>query len=178
MEITISLTDSIYKKLVEKEGKWEVDIDCSITVGVKTMRIASIREQAKKRNQRERAKKYTVRDKDRPYLEDCYRLIKAYGRKFLGKREFTLPYNSPHFPKFLETIKQINRLSTTTKIAKGDLRRYLLKTIAQRYDTSDRAITPGFLCSELTWNILFPQYLRDIIPGLTLEKGGKNEESA
>ena len=158
METMFSFTDDIFKKFKKEGNLWTATIDCVVVLGVRGVRVRAIKEALKERiNRKRRGIRQQVSDL-------TIVIANKYARSFLGRREFG-PQNKQELEKFGLAAQKILTLSNRTELGKMELIKELMYCLTKEYSDRGEVVKIGQLCSDYTWNVLFPQHLKQAFPG-------------
>jgi hypothetical protein len=95
-----------------------------------------------------------------PNKELTLKLIGNFEDTFLNCTRTVWPEREER--KFVDASKRIINFSRMTKLKTESIQVYLIKCIKKKYTDSGMTVYPGSLCSDVTWNVLMPQYLTEI----------------
>ena len=86
-------------------------------------------------------------------------IANTFSKKFLGRTKFGLKNPSPDYHNFLRARKWIDQISKSGKynLSKGQLLNELINCVE---DGCRKPIISAYFCSDRTWSILMPQWLK------------------
>lgn len=95
-------------------------------------------------------------------IGDTCNLEKIYGKRFLQNNFYTPTEHD--MTNFVEAAKRIKAFSRRTNISEDHVVDHLLDCLEERYTNKSEPVFSGHLCSKNTWEILMPQYLKELAP--------------
>lgn len=165
METMFSFTDDIFKKFKKEGNFWVATIDCIVVLGVRGVRVRAIKDAIKDKLNRKR------RGIQQQVSELAIDIANKYARSFLGKREFG-SQNPKEVERFREAAHRVHALNERTEIESNVLIKELMYCLSKEFSEKGETVKIGQLGSDYTWNVLFPQHLKQIFPGYSESKNG------
>lgn len=92
--------------------------------------------------------------------EITQKLIKQYTRDFLAGRE--TQWEAKDKEKFIKAARILVKFAHDGKLRQENVPGYLMRCLYLNYTEEEKAVLPGHLCSKRTWDVLMPQYLREL----------------
>ena len=87
------------------------------------------------------------------------RIIDAYRKNFCSNSFKPNPYQ---MPKFVGAAEKLTKFSEERGIIIENTIKYLVRCLIKNFSDKERVVEPGNLCSDNVWDILLPQYVRDL----------------
>ena len=96
--------------------------------------------------------------------ENVQTLVKCYTRKFTNNSKLEVKRGDPIYERFSIAYRRIQKFCIKTKVIESVAIDYLLECLKEQYTDKGQPVMPGHLCSNHTWQLLLPQYLRTVFP--------------
>ena len=94
------------------------------------------------------------------FPEITQELTKQYTKTFLSGREVDWPAQDKE--KFIKAASLVVKFAKEGKLIQTNVPGYLMRCLFTNYTEEEKAVVPGHLCTSRTWDVLMPQYLRDL----------------
>jgi len=164
MLIQMKLSDTVYKSLKQNEaGDWIADINCTVKIGASVMRVNTIEERSKKREKTKRRRNWL--ENHGSDVETVKKLADRFARKFLNQKRYDLQTSDKEYYKFEECHDRITDFCKSTRMSYSEVVRQLFTMLEGEYINQGKRLRIGHLISDTTWRVLFPQYMKQIMPG-------------
>lgn len=93
-------------------------------------------------------------------------LIQLYSKEFLGGKIPDWPPTDKG--KFIRASRKISTFAKEADLSISNVPGYVIRCLKSNFANYGKAVHPGNLCSDNTWNILMPQYLNEL--GITYKR--------
>ena len=94
------------------------------------------------------------------YPEITKELITLFIKDFLAGRK--VEWSVQDKEKFIKAAVLVVKFAKEGKLMQNNVPGYLIQCLNINYADEEKAVIPGHLCSSRTWDVLMPQYLREL----------------
>lgn len=117
-----------------------------------------------------RATENTVHPSRDRYPKITEKIIELYQDKFLSGKKVN--WEPRDYTKFMQASIQLIKFASATRVPEKNLPKHLINCLYDKYILDEeKVVTPGFMCTSRTWDVLMPHYLRDL--GINFKKNRK-----
>jgi hypothetical protein len=153
-----SFSDDIFTKFKKEGNVYKATIDCIMLVGVRGVKVRAIKAAMGERLHRHKQQAHIVSS------ELAEKVANKYARVFLGRRTFG-PLNKQEIEKFNHAAQKILLSSRRSGLEPDRILNELVSCLHSEFTVKGETVKIGSLHSDYTWNVLFPQHLKQVMPG-------------
>lgn len=137
----------------QKDVFWQKVINSPYKFREKYGQLLDIKEGSNQQNQ-------TKEDLNDAHPDITSKLIKMFCTEILSGR--TPPWSTTDLGKFIRASRKISGFAKEAGLLVENVPKYLIQCLKSNFTDHGKPVYPGNLCSDNTWNILMPQYLREL----------------